>query len=229
MEAHELRGSDGGACSTTVTSSLLGVRGSPGAGDQVPSTNEVLLDTKREVQDSRRASMLPSGSHWRIVFDPVPKIGMMMALACPSHGWQHDASGKVTDDLMNRVWPRLSEPSRALLRSQGGTMSRVSYSCCIGCHQLLRCLWLPLPLSAHSCRCGRPLDDFGHPPRSVCSSWGVGSPGILTRERSGSCCREAGGRVSVNVFVIQGMDAASCVCGGNPSICKMLLKHRNTL
>ena len=38
-------------CSTAkaVASSLLGVRGSPGAGDQVPSTNEVLVDTRREV------------------------------------------------------------------------------------------------------------------------------------------------------------------------------------
>ena len=39
------------ACSTAkaVASSLLGVRGSPGAGDQVLSTNEVLVDSRREV------------------------------------------------------------------------------------------------------------------------------------------------------------------------------------
>ena len=53
MAAHELRGSDGGVVfwrvpsAKAVASSLLGVRGSPGAGDQVLSTNEALVDTRR--------------------------------------------------------------------------------------------------------------------------------------------------------------------------------------
>ena len=133
-------------------------------------------------------------------------------LGMPSHGWQHDASGKVTDDLMNRVWPRLSEPSRALLRSQGGPMSGVPFSCCpvsptsrFSSQEfrvlLLRRLWLPLPLSVHSCRCGRPLDAFGHH-HAACATVGVlGRRGFSLESGAARVCREAGGRVSVNVFV----------------------------
>ena len=66
---------------------------------------------------------------------------------------------------------------------------------------LLRRLWCPLPLSTHSCRCGRPLDVRGHH-RAAC-----GRAGVLGRRRfplesaAARICREAGGRVSVNVRV----------------------------
>ena len=66
---------------------------------------------------------------------------------------------------------------------------------------LLRRLWLPLPLSVHSCRCGRPLDAFGHH-RAACATVGVlGRQGISPESAAAPVCREAGGRVSVNVFV----------------------------
>ena len=56
-------------------------------------------------------------------------------------------------------------------------------------------------LSAHFCRCGRPLDVRGHH-RSACGRAGVlGRRGFPLESAAVRLCREAGGRVSVNVLV----------------------------
>ena len=46
---------------------------------------------------------------------------------------------------------------------------------------LLRRLWLPLPLSSHTCRCGRPLDVFGH---SMPEGRGFGFPWVFVGDCS---------------------------------------------
>ena len=58
----------------------------------------------------------------------------------------------------------------------------------------LRCLRLPLPLTARACRCGRPLDVLGHH-RSVCAVVGtLGRRGFPLENAAARICREAGGR-----------------------------------
>ena len=66
---------------------------------------------------------------------------------------------------------------------------------------LLRRLRLPLPLSARSCRCGRPLDVLGHH-RAACGTAGVlARRGWVLENVAARVCREAGGSVRVNVLV----------------------------
>ena len=66
---------------------------------------------------------------------------------------------------------------------------------------LLRRLWRPLPLSSSACWCGRPLDAFGHH-RSACAVSGVlGRRGFALESAAARVCREAGGRVTLNVRV----------------------------
>ena len=66
---------------------------------------------------------------------------------------------------------------------------------------LQRRLALPLPLSNRTCRCGRPLDAFGHH-RAACARCGVlGSRGFALESAAGRVCREAGARVATNQFV----------------------------
>ena len=66
---------------------------------------------------------------------------------------------------------------------------------------LLRRLRQPLPLSERSCRCGRPLDSSGHH-RAACAQAGaLGRRGFAVESAAARICREAGGRVRVNVFV----------------------------
>ena len=63
---------------------------------------------------------------------------------------------------------------------------------------LLRRLRLPLPLSSHTCRCGRPIDSFGHH-RAACARAGVlGRRGFALESAAARICREAGGRVGTN-------------------------------
>ena len=131
----------------------------------------------------------------------------------PKHGWQHKAAQKADDFFMSTsVWPRLQESSRALLRSQGLPLSGLPFTCCpTSFHSrfeaqlfrvlLLRRLWLPLPPTSRSCRCGRPLDALGHH-RAACQNVGVlGRRGFALESAAARVCREPGGRVSVNVAV----------------------------
>ena len=62
-------------------------------------------------------------------------------------------------------------------------------------------LWLPLPPTSRTCRCGRPLDVLGHH-RASCAIVGVlGRRGFALESAAARVCREAGGRVSANVLV----------------------------
>ena len=107
--------------------------------------------------------------------------------------WQHDASSFVERHFDSSVWPLLGGNERAMLRSQGVPLSGLPFMALpvtplsrfdsdLFRVLLLRRLRLPLPLSSRSCRCGRPLDCLGH-------------------HRAARVCREAGARVSTNVFL----------------------------
>ena len=66
---------------------------------------------------------------------------------------------------------------------------------------LLRRLRLPLPLSLHTCWCGRQIDKFGHH-RASCARAGVlGRRGFALESATARVCREAGGRVTTNIMV----------------------------
>ena len=66
---------------------------------------------------------------------------------------------------------------------------------------LCRRLRLPLPLSSRTCRCGRLLDSFGHH-RAARSEAGVlGGRGYPLECAAAQVCREAGARVTTNVFI----------------------------
>ena len=128
-------------------------------------------------------------------------------------GWQHEAASRVErhhrDD---HIFSHLTDPARALLLSQGGPGSGLALSTCPRCRitrmgpqhfriLLLRRLQLPLPLTVRSCRCGRPLDIYGHH-RAACARAGVlGRRGFALESVVARICREAGGRASTNVFV----------------------------
>ena len=86
------------------------------------------------------------------------------------------------------VQPRLLDASRALLRSQSGPFASLPFTSFPSAPHarfdpqpfrvlLLRRLWLPLPLSSRSCRCGRPLDSSGHH-RAACAVAGVLVQGV---------------------------------------------------
>ena len=131
----------------------------------------------------------------------------------PKHGWQHCAS-KSTDKAFVRVRlaPSLSEVERAMLRSQGGPLAACPFTCAPTSRlfridpqpfrvMLLRRLQLPLPYTARVCRCGRLIDCFGHH-RSACAVSGIlGGRGAALESAAARVCREAGARVSTNVFV----------------------------
>ena len=66
---------------------------------------------------------------------------------------------------------------------------------------LFRRLRLSLPLSPRTCRCGCSLDVLGHH-RAACSTSGVlGRRGFALESAAARICREAGARVSSNIFV----------------------------
>ena len=103
----------------------------------------------------------------------------------PKFGWQQCASRSLETKFLNeRVWPRMTEAERALLRSQqrvplasaGVTALPTTRATRMDGQPfrilLLRRLWLPLPLSSRTCRCGRQLDSLGHH-RAACSEAGV--------------------------------------------------------
>ena len=107
---------------------------------------------------------------------------------------------------------QLTDSERAMLRSQSGPLAGVPLSTTpsnflsrIDSHLfrvlLLRRLRLPLPLSARQCRCGRPLDAFGHH-RAACARAGVlGRRGFAVESAFARICREAGGRVVANAML----------------------------
>ena len=107
----------------------------------------------------------------------------------PKFGWQQKATRKLEQQFVREeVWPELGDPARALLRSQHGPLASAPLTALPTSRatridaqpfRLLLCrrLHLPLPLTQRTCRCGRPLDKFGHH-RSVCRGWGFGEEGV---------------------------------------------------
>ena len=131
----------------------------------------------------------------------------------PHRGWQHEAASRMESWWMHEfVFPRMDESARALVLSQGGAGAGLALRACPTCRLtrlepqhfrvlLLRRLQLPLPLSMHSCRCGRPLDQFGHH-RAACARAGIlGKRGFALESVLARVCREAGGRVTTNVLL----------------------------
>ena len=112
----------------------------------------------------------------------------------------------------------MEDPERALMRSQHGPLasapltplptSRVMRLDAQPFRLLLcRRLHLPLPLTQRTCRCGRQLDFLGHH-RAACAEAGIlAKRGFVLERAAAQVCREAGARVSTNVFV-RDMDLA---------------------
>ena len=153
---------------------------------------------------------------WRSLATALPRrfaVRLPGVLGIPDEGWQHDASSILERHFLDSsVWPLLGGSERAMLRSQGGQLSGLPFMALqvtplsrfdsdLFRVLLLRRLSLPLPLSSRSCRCGRPLDCLGHD-RASCSRAGVlGRRGYALESAAAGVCREAGARVSTNVFL----------------------------
>ena len=101
----------------------------------------------------------------------------------PRAGWESQAARKVEARSFARLLGTLTDPEKALLRSQGGPLAsapfismpidRVSRIDSQSFRLLfLRRLRQPLPLTVRSCRCGHLLDCLGHH-RSACPVAGV--------------------------------------------------------
>ena len=136
-----------------------------------------------------------------------------------SGGWQHEAAIRVEWHTRSVFLSSMSASEQALLRSQSGPGAGVPLSVApasaltrIDSHLfrvlLLRRLHLHLPHSAVRCRCGRPFDPFGHH-RAACTRTGeLGRRAFAVESAGARICREAGGRVAVNVMV-RDMDIAA--------------------
>ena len=123
-------------------------------------------------------------------------------------GWQHEASIRVEGELFSRT----SAQIQALIRSKAGpgagaafTVTPTNRETTIPSHLFrvvaLRRLRQVLPLSARSCRCGRPLDPCGHH-RAACAEAGMlGRRGYAFEIIMARICRKAGGRVRTNLMI----------------------------
>ena len=107
------------------------------------------------------------------------------------------------------MFPRMTNASRALVRSQAGPGAGLALSTIpLSSHtfsfaSLPRDLaaQLPLPQTARNCRCGHHLDMFGHH-RAACARAGVLSRrGFALESVVVRVCREARGRVTTNVLL----------------------------
>ena len=97
-------------------------------------------------------------------------------------GWQHEAASRVERAHRETLFPRMSDPAKALVRSHGGPGAGLA---------LLTC---------PTCRLTK-LDTFGHH-RAACARAGVlGKRGYALESVVARICREAGGRVATNVLV----------------------------
>ena len=102
----------------------------------------------------------------------------------PHRGWQCQAASRMESWWMHEfVFPRMDESARALVLSLGGAGVGLVLRACPTCRLtrlgpqhfrvlFLRRLQLLLPFSVHSCRCGRPIDQFGHH-RAACARAGI--------------------------------------------------------
>ena len=110
------------------------------------------------------------------------------------------------------MWPTLTDPARALVRSQQGPLASAALTALPTSRAtridpqpfrvwLCRRLFLPLPLCPRTCPCGRPFDMCGHH-RAACSRAGVlGCRGFPVERAAAQVCREAGGRVGLDRFI----------------------------
>ena len=187
---------------------------------------------------------------WRVLLTAQPEglaARVPGVLAIPHEGWQRDASSFLEQLFLDSVLPRVSLDQRALLRSQGGPLAALPFTAMpVSPHQrfdsdifrvlLLRRLSLPLPLSSHSCRCGRPLDCLGHH-RASCALAGVlGRRGYALESAAARVCREAGARVSSNVFLrdldlvgicVQDQRRIEVISGGTAHFSRCSTGHRH--
>ena len=126
---------------------------------------------------------------------------------------RHEAAIAEEKQFRDRnLFPLMAEHERALVRSQGGPLAGMSLTVAPSNPHthletqlfrvlLLRRLRLPLPLSSRTCRCGRLLDMFGHHGASCALAGVLGKRGFAVESITARICRQAGGRVSMNVFV----------------------------
>ena len=129
----------------------------------------------------------------------------------PRVGWQRPASSRLERQCASEMWPVFNQTERALMLSQSGPMCGEPFTCFPSIKEtrfnpqsfrllLLRCLRLPLPLTAR-CQCGRLLDSCGHH-RAACARVGIlGRWGFALERAASRVCREAGGRVMTNMLV----------------------------
>ena len=113
-------------------------------------------------------------------------LARMQNLACRERGGRSGPLKLVeVCHLRCSVRPQLTDTEAALLRSQAGTMASAALTAILSKKEfrlapqrfrilLFRHLRLTSPLSAHSCRCGRPVDILGPPPCSMRDSRGFG-------------------------------------------------------
>ena len=127
-------------------------------------------------------------------------------------GWQFYAARALDARCRAQVLSRMLPSDRALLRSQscpgaGAAFTAIPTDRLLRIEPsifrvlLLRRLRLPLPLTAHVCRCRLSLDRLGHH-RAACPHAGVlVRRGAAVEVAAARVCREAGARVRANVFV----------------------------
>ena len=176
------------------------------------------LESESSRAESLRQAAAARRSLVRKGYDECPTWGALKAGTRPpkpettepvefAHGWQYHASSRTeTHYREHMVFARQERPRQALLHSQAGL--------CAGTHLtalplrpetkwkpaqlralLLRRLWLPLHLQDRWCRCGLPLDAWGHH-RAACGTAGVLQTRAVPLERMWRrVCREAGGRL----------------------------------
>ena len=125
---------------------------------------------------------------------------------------KHPAELNASSEERSSVLNRMSGRDSALLRSQSGPVAGVSLSSTPSSPLtriepallrvlLQRRLALPLPLSNRTCRCGRPLDAFGHHRVASARCGVLGTRGFALESAARSVCREAGARVATDQFV----------------------------
>ena len=129
----------------------------------------------------------------------------------PRHGWQFFASQAVEDCFFQHGFvPRLTDTQQAMIRSQSGPMAGVPLvafphvtSVQVRC-VCVSCAPPPPPLvppPSVFVRLGVAVHAFGHH-RSACAVSGVlGRRGFALESAAARICREAGGRVTLNVRV----------------------------
>ena len=153
---------------------------------------------------------------WEDLLDnPAPPSSLDLSGHLPepsARGWQAPAATAIAEQLQAALLPQLDAASQALLFSQTGPFSSRSFCSVPSCPELtfpsdhlrallLRRLRLPLPLSARSCRCRRPLDPLGDHRAACARSDALRSRGCPLERAAARVCREAGARVTWNTLV----------------------------